>query len=324
MPVGIELQFGAAVFARQLSELEAKGKVLPESSGDYKVVQRIADRVIKAVEEGRGGGFQDHVSRFEWEVVVVEDKTPNAFVLPGGKIVVFTGLIKLLDRDEDLLAAVIGHEVAHALARHSTEKLSLGLAVTVVVNLALAALNFYQRRQIEQQQRQGGGRPGAYGGRGAGFPGVPVGMGGRQSPYGMGVRRSPYGIGRPQRGGGFGAPGLLNPQIISIFTNLFLQMPFSRRAEAEADLIGLKLMALAGYNANKAPETFRRLGAMEVGGKMQGMAGSDTARMVLQVQCTHPRSDSRVKMLEEELDMMKQHGDTALDRVMHPVSYWSL
>ena len=38
-------------------------------------------------------------------------------------------------------------------------------------------------------------------------------------------------------------------------------MPFSRRAEAEADLIGLKLMALAGYNAEKAPETFRRLGA---------------------------------------------------------------
>ena len=43
-----------------------------------------------------------------------------------------------------------------------------------------------------------------------------------------------------------------------------------------------------------------------------------------QVQCTHPRSDSRVKMLTEELDMMREHGDTALDRVMHPVSYWSL
>jgi len=45
---------------------------------------------------------------------------------------------------------------------------------------------------------------------------------------------------------------------------------------------------------------------------------------VRQVQCTHPRSDSRVKMLTEELDMMREHGDTALDRVMHPVSYWSL
>ena len=49
-----------------------------------------------------------------------------------------------------------------------------------------------------------------------------------------------------------------------------------------------------------------------------------TAACLWQVQCTHPRSDSRVKMLTEELDMMREHGDTALDRVMHPVSYWSL
>ena len=47
----------------QLSELEAKGKVLPASSSDYKVVQKIAERVIKAVEAGRGGGFQNHVSK---------------------------------------------------------------------------------------------------------------------------------------------------------------------------------------------------------------------------------------------------------------------
>lgn len=47
----------------QLAELEAKGKVLPSSSGDYQLVQKIAERVIKAVEAGRGGGFQDHVRK---------------------------------------------------------------------------------------------------------------------------------------------------------------------------------------------------------------------------------------------------------------------
>ena len=47
----------------QLAELDAKGKVLPASSGEYKVIQKIAERVIKAVQEGRGGGFQDHVSK---------------------------------------------------------------------------------------------------------------------------------------------------------------------------------------------------------------------------------------------------------------------
>ena len=47
----------------QLAELDAKGKVLPASSGEYKVIQKIAERVIKAVQEGRGGGFQDHVRK---------------------------------------------------------------------------------------------------------------------------------------------------------------------------------------------------------------------------------------------------------------------
>ena len=62
---------------------------------------------------------------------------------------------------------------------------------------------------------------------------------------GRGGQRGGY----SRRGGGGGVGGLLaNPQVISIFTNLFLQLPFSRRAEAEADLIGLKLMGLAGYN----------------------------------------------------------------------------
>ena len=53
----------------QLAELEAKGKVLPSSSGDYQLVQKIAERVIKAVEAGRGGGFQDHVRKCaaRWE-----------------------------------------------------------------------------------------------------------------------------------------------------------------------------------------------------------------------------------------------------------------
>ena len=69
------------------------------------------------------------------------------------------------------------------------------------------------------------------------------GFGQRGNPYGGG---GVYG-GRGQRGGG-GGNILLSPQVIGIFTNLFLQLPFSRRAEAEADLIGLKLMGLAGYD----------------------------------------------------------------------------
>ena len=55
----------------------------------------------------------------QWEFAVIDEPgTPNAFVVPGGKVVVFTGLLNLLQMHEDEMAAVLGHEVAHVLARH--------------------------------------------------------------------------------------------------------------------------------------------------------------------------------------------------------------
>lgn len=71
-----------------------------------------------------------------------------------GSAFIPAGLIKLLDGREDLLAAVIGHEVAHAVARHSGEKLSVQLAVTIALNVGLAALQFYRNRQQGGRQRQ--------------------------------------------------------------------------------------------------------------------------------------------------------------------------
>ncbi len=65
------------------------------------------------------------VPNAEWEFVVFEDPAPNAFALPGGKVGVHTGLFQISE-NEDGLAAVIGHEVAHVVARHSGERLSRG------------------------------------------------------------------------------------------------------------------------------------------------------------------------------------------------------
>jgi predicted Zn-dependent protease len=64
-----------------------------------------------------------------WEIVVFEDATPNAFALPGNKIGVHTGMLQLVD-NQDQLAAVIGHEVGHVLAKHSNERASQELAVS--------------------------------------------------------------------------------------------------------------------------------------------------------------------------------------------------
>lgn len=91
-------------------------------------VQRIGKRIAAAT------GRDD----YQWEFKVIEDdKTINAFCLPGGKVAVYTGLLPVA-QDDAGLAAVIGHEVAHAIARHGGERLSqeiliTGLTVAVVV-----------------------------------------------------------------------------------------------------------------------------------------------------------------------------------------------
>lgn len=74
----------------------------------------------------------------EWEVVVFEDKSLNAFALPGGKIGVYTGLLDLVD-NQDQLAAVIGHEVGHVMARHSNERLSQQMGTNLGISLIQAA-----------------------------------------------------------------------------------------------------------------------------------------------------------------------------------------
>ena len=72
-----------------------------------------------------------------WEVVVFEDKSPNAFALPGNKIGVHTGMLKLVDNQEQL-AAVIGHEIGHVLAKHSNERASQEMAMSQGMNILQA------------------------------------------------------------------------------------------------------------------------------------------------------------------------------------------
>lgn len=89
---------------------------------------QLANCIARAITQETGG---------QWEVVVFNDKTPNAFALPGNKIGVHTGMIALVD-NPDQLAAVIGHEVGHVLAKHSNERASQQMAVSQGMSLIQA------------------------------------------------------------------------------------------------------------------------------------------------------------------------------------------
>lgn len=88
------------------------------------MVTRVGKRIAAATENYlRQNGLQSEIANFAWEFNLVKDDQINAFCMPGGKIVVYDGLLKLVSNDDEL-AVVVGHEVAHAVAKHSNERMS--------------------------------------------------------------------------------------------------------------------------------------------------------------------------------------------------------
>lgn len=105
---------------------ENKGKVLTSGS-QVEMVRRVGSRISKAVEEYlRANKMEDQIKNFQWEFNVVQDNTVNAWCMPGGKVVVYTGIMNVA-QNETGLAVVMGHEIAHAVAKHGSERMSQGL-----------------------------------------------------------------------------------------------------------------------------------------------------------------------------------------------------
>lgn len=181
-------------------------------------IERIGTRIVRAA------GLED---LYDWEYAVFENEQANAFALPGGKIGVNTGLIRLAKSDDEI-AAVVGHEVAHVTSRHSAERVSQAMASELGVSLAQLGL--------------GGGETTA-------------------ALLGAGLQ---YGV----------------------------LLPYSRRQEYEADRLGLRFAAAAGYDP-RAALTF-----------WQTIAQQEQRGQPVEFLSTHPADANRIAALQEELRAM--------------------
>ncbi|WP_305908765.1 M48 family metallopeptidase [Methylomarinum sp. Ch1-1] len=180
---------------------------------------QFADCVAEALVHEVGG---------DWEVVVFQDDSLNAFALPGNKIGVHSGLIDLVD-NQDQLAAVIGHEIGHVMARHSNERMSQETAVNTGIALIQA-------------------------------------------------------VSAPETALGQSAIGLLG-----IGAQYGIILPYSRTHESEADIIGLELMAKAGFDPRHSITLWQK---MDAAGNGQAPA---------EFLSTHPSHDTRIEDLNKHM-----------------------
>ncbi|KAJ1478730.1 peptidase family M48-domain-containing protein [Baffinella frigidus] len=127
-----ELEMGRISYQQALQQAQRRGHaILPPNHPSSKLVRKIGDRIAAATQLD-----------FPWEFTVVHSPQVNAFCSPGGKVVVYSGLLQLFNHNEEAVAAVLAHEVGHAVARHGVEQLGFAnilLALEFAASLAFNA-----------------------------------------------------------------------------------------------------------------------------------------------------------------------------------------
>jgi predicted Zn-dependent protease len=205
-------------YSQELQKARNQG-ALNSQAKQHQRVQAISQRLIPQT-----AVFRPDAAQWKWEINVQTSEDVNAYCMPGGKIMVYTGLIEQLSATDAELAAVIGHEIAHALREHSRERISRAYAE----QLALA--------------------------------GVAVATGASDTTM----------------------------AIASQVSAVTFTLPHSREQEAEADRIGLELMARAGYDPSASISLWQKMSKAAGGGPPEFLS-------------THPSSGARIKDLEANI-----------------------
>ena len=130
------IESSAVAYREMLGELEKK-KQLESGTTRAARVRVIADRLI-----AQAARLRPETAQWSWEVKVIDEpKTVNAFAMAGGKIAVYSGMWATLKATDEELAQVIGHEIGHAIAAHTRERISVAMGTGLVTSIAAAAVS---------------------------------------------------------------------------------------------------------------------------------------------------------------------------------------
>jgi predicted Zn-dependent protease len=134
-----EIDKSAALAYQQMMKKAAGKNALNQDAAQVARVRTISQRLISAT-----ASFRPDASKWAWEVNVITSTEVNAWCMPGGRMAVYTGLIEKLKVTDDELAAVMGHEIAHALREHGRERASQAYAQAIGLSVVGAALGLGQ------------------------------------------------------------------------------------------------------------------------------------------------------------------------------------
>jgi predicted Zn-dependent protease len=130
-----EVNAGAQkAYAQMMAEAQKKG-VLDKDPAQVQRVQAITKRLV-----AQTGAFRPDAAKWPWEVHVISIDEVNAWCMPAGKMAMYTGLIQKLNATDDEIAAVMGHEISHALREHSREQISRQMGTQMSIGLVGALL----------------------------------------------------------------------------------------------------------------------------------------------------------------------------------------